>query len=64
MPPLIVWALGAVGAAVLVNQIAKQVRRVNAALRGHGSPPAADGVELESIPRLVRDPATGVYRPK
>jgi hypothetical protein len=64
MPPLIVWALGAVGAAVLVKRAAKELRRVNAAFRGQGGPPGGDAAELETIPRLERDPATGIYRPK
>ena len=29
MPPLIVWALGAVGAAVLVKWLARETRRID-----------------------------------
>jgi hypothetical protein len=59
MPPLIVWALGVVGAVALARLIVREARRINAEL--HPAAPAAsdrDPVTLE------RDPATGVYRPK
>jgi hypothetical protein len=59
MPPLIVWALGAVGAVALARLIVREARRINAEL--HPAAPASgdhDAVTLE------RDPATGVYRPK
>jgi hypothetical protein len=59
MPPLIVWALGVVGAVALARLIVREARRINAEL--HPAAPASgdrDPVTLE------RDPATGVYRPK
>jgi hypothetical protein len=59
MPPLIVWALGVVGAVALARLIVREARRINAEL--HPTAPARsenDAVTLE------RDPATGVYRPK
>jgi hypothetical protein len=60
MPPLIVWALGAIGAAVAGRLLYKEVRRVNAEL--HPEPPQPGD---ERPPRkLERDPQTGVYRPK
>jgi hypothetical protein len=59
MPPLIVWALGAIGAAVAARWLVKEVRRINAEL--HPSEPI---VERENAKQLVRDPKTGVYRPK
>jgi hypothetical protein len=59
MPPLIVWALGVVGAAALARLIVREARRINAEL--HPAAPApADGDPVT----LERDPATGVYRPK
>jgi hypothetical protein len=59
MPPLIVWALGVVGAVALARLIAREARRINAEL--HPATPApADGDPVT----LERDPTTGVYRPK
>lgn len=58
MPPLILWALGAAGAAVAGRWLFKESRRINAELH-----PEQDTVE-EPVHRLERDPRTGVYRPK
>jgi hypothetical protein len=59
LPPLIVLALGAMGAAVAVRWAIKEARRVNADLdRRRGAEPAR-----EALPTLKRDPATGEYRP-
>ena len=62
MPPVILWVLGAVGAAVLAKWLAKEARRVNEEL---------EAVKRRSTPEprarhqsLERDPETGVYRPK
>jgi len=57
MPPLIVWALGAVGAVALGRLVVRQARRIQAQLHAH-APAADEAVTLE------RDPKTGVYRPK
>ena len=56
MPPLIVWTLGAVGAAVLAKIIAEAARR--AKLEAERKP-----IEEMPMRRLERDPATGEYRP-
>ena len=58
MPPLILWALGAVGAAVAGRWLYRESQRINAEL--HPEPP------VDELParKLERDPATGVYRPK
>ena len=59
MPPLIVWALGVVGAVALARLIVREARRINAEL--HPATPApADGEPVT----LELDPATGIYRPK
>ena len=59
MPPLIVWALGVVGAVALARLIVREARRINAEL--HPATPApADGEPVT----LELDPTTGVYRPK
>jgi hypothetical protein len=57
MPPLIIWALGVVGAVALARLIVREARRINAEL--HPRAPA-DGEPVT----LERDPKTGVYRPK
>ena len=59
MPPLIVWALGVVGAVALARLIVREARRINAQL--HPAAPAP--VDGEPV-TLERDPKTGVYRPK
>jgi hypothetical protein len=58
MPPLILWALGAVGAAVAGRWLYREAQRINAEL--HPEQP------VDELPahKLERDPATGVYRPK
>lgn len=61
MPPLIVWAVGAVGATVVGRWLVKEARRINAELH----PGAAPAAELrEERPTLRRDPQSGVYRPE
>jgi hypothetical protein len=62
MPPLILWALGAVGAAVVGRWLYKEAGRVNAELHPAERPMATD--ERESALKLERDPLTGIYRPK
>ncbi len=59
MPPLIVWALGVVGAMALARLIVREARRVNAELHPTGPEPAK-----EEPTTLELDRATGVYRPK
>jgi len=61
MPPLIVWALGAVGAVVVGRWIGERARRRDAELRSRDK---AAGAAREQGPRLERDPVTGIYRPK
>jgi hypothetical protein len=59
MPPLIVWALGVIGAVALARLIAREARRINAELH-----PRAPAPDKDDAVRLERDPVTGVYRPK
>jgi hypothetical protein len=59
MPPLIIWALGVVGAVALGRLIAREARRINAELH-----PAAPAPANHEPMTLERDPKTGVYRPK
>jgi hypothetical protein len=60
MPPLILWALGAAGAAIVGRVLYRESRRINAEL--HPEPQPAS--ERDSAHELERDPQTGVYRPK
>jgi hypothetical protein len=59
MPPVILWVLGAVGAAVAARWVVKEARRVNAELDVAKAARAA-----EPVPNLIRDPATDQYRPE
>jgi hypothetical protein len=58
MPPILVVALGVIGAAAAARWLYRESLRINAEL--HGAEPVA---EHEAVP-LERDPKTGVYRPK
>lgn len=60
MPPVIIAALGALGAAALVKLLARETRRVNeelGALR-------RDAQDRGERPTLHRDPQTGAFRPR
>lgn len=58
MPPVIVFALGVIGAATVGRWLYRKSLRINAELH-----PAAPIAERDPVP-LERDPQTGVYRPK
>ena len=62
MPPFIIVAIGAIGAAALAKLLSKESRRVNAELdrarRESGTVEQRTGQQT-----LRRDPATGEYRP-
>ncbi|MEJ0075616.1 MAG: hypothetical protein WDO17_09235 [Alphaproteobacteria bacterium] len=60
MPPLILWALGAAGAAVIGRVLYRESRRINAVL--HPEPEPAN--ERQTARKLERDPKTGIYRPR
>ena len=60
MPPLIIWALGAIGAAIAGRWLYKESRRVNAELHPEPRTP----VDETPMRKLERDPQTGVYRPR
>ncbi|GLK71887.1 hypothetical protein KHC23_02485 [Ancylobacter dichloromethanicus] len=61
MPPVLVIALGAFGAAALVKVLSRESRRVNAELDARRR--AEQAGTLDSRATLRRDPATGDYRP-
>jgi DNA-directed RNA polymerase subunit H (RpoH/RPB5) len=60
IPPLIKFALGAVGAAAIVHWAVREVRRLNEELER--AKVAKIGIRTESLPRLRRDPVSGVWR--
>ncbi len=60
MPPVILFALGVIGAAAAARWLYRESRRINAEL--HPAEPAPV-TEHEPV-RLERDPETGVYRPR
>jgi hypothetical protein len=61
IPPLVLWAIGAIGAAVLARLIAKEHRRVNAELERARAQPVRKDARTQ-YRTLRRDPRTGVYR--
>ena len=63
MPPLIVWALGALGAMVIGRWVANEARRRSAELRARHTE-AGGRAERDQAATLERDPVTGIYRPK
>lgn len=64
MPPVILWAIGLVGAMMLGKWISRETTRVNDELHPREGDPAPVQAESEGSTRLVRDPNTGEYRPE
>ncbi len=52
MPPLIVFALGVMGAAVVVRWCAREVRRVNAELDEVRARASVDPLDRSTLPKL------------
>ncbi|HEY1981788.1 MAG TPA: hypothetical protein VGH13_17065 [Xanthobacteraceae bacterium] len=63
MPPLIVFAFGVMGAAVVVRWCVKEVRRVNSELDDVRAKAAVEPLDRTTMPKLKPDPKTGEYRP-
>jgi len=61
MPPLVKWTLVAVGGAMVVHWVVREVRRVNEELEAQKA--RARIRDNERRPTLRRDPSTGEYRP-
>lgn len=61
MPPVLLWALGAAGSALIARWAMREARRVNDELDAARGEPA-EAVQRETIPTLRRDPGTGTYR--
>jgi hypothetical protein len=64
IPPVIAWAVGAIGAVVMSKLVAREWRRVNDELDARESAQRAAKVRVEERGTLRRDPVTGVYRPE
>jgi hypothetical protein len=62
MPPVVAWTLAAAGAVVLFKLLSREWQRVNAEL-DRAQPARVTDPERARMPRLRRDPETGVYRP-
>jgi hypothetical protein len=62
MPPLILWAAGVIGAAIVGRVLYREVQRVNSVL--HPEPHVEDEDTSAPVRTLARDPKTGVYRPE
>jgi hypothetical protein len=63
MPPLVIFALGVVGAGVLVRWCIKEAGRVNSELDEVRARAAAEPLDRDAMPKLKPDPKTGEYRP-
>jgi hypothetical protein len=63
MPPLIVFAFGVMGAAVVVRWCVKEVRRVNSELDDVRAKATVEPLDRNTLPKLKPDPKTGEYRP-
>ena len=62
MPAIVAWALGAIGAVVLIKLFNREWQRVNDEL-DRANPVRVNEPERAGVPTLRRDPATGEYRP-
>ena len=61
MSPFVKWTLAAVGGAMVVHWVVREVRRVNEELDAKRA--RARVRDQENRPTLRRDPVTGEYRP-
>jgi hypothetical protein len=62
IPPLLKWALVAIGGAAMVHWAMKEIRRIHAELDRVRSASPAEAVARGDLPTLRRDPATGEWR--
>jgi hypothetical protein len=60
MSPLVKWTLAAVGGAMVVHWVVREVRRINEELDAQKA--RARIRDQENRPTLRRDPTTGEYR--
>jgi len=60
IPPLAKWTLVALGGAMVVHWVVREVRRANEELDRRRAPVRIN--RAERLPTLRRDPTTGEYR--
>lgn len=63
IPPVLLWTIGALGAAALMRLIVREHRRVNEELERARMQPVPEHARGAAA-TLRRDPRTGVYRPE
>ena len=63
MPAAIAFAVGLMGAAMVVRWYIKEVQRVNLDLDNVRARPGTTPVDRDARPTLKRDPDSGEYRP-
>lgn len=61
MPRFLLWAFGALGGAILSRIVAREMSRINRELDEQRM---SEAVVKERLPRLRRDPKTGVWKPE
>jgi hypothetical protein len=64
IPPVIAWAVGAIGAVVMSKLVAREWRRINDELDDQERAARAARAAKMRMGTLRRDPVTGVYRPE
>ena len=63
IPPSVVWTVGAAIGVAVAGLAFKEWRRINEALHARRTVPVPERAVREALPKLRRDPRTGVYRP-
>jgi hypothetical protein len=61
IPPLVKFAIGALGAGAIAAWVAREVRRINDELARMRTAPV-DAVARRDLPTLRRDPRSGEWR--
>lgn len=62
VPPLLAVTLGMLGAAIVVKHFAKEWQKAKPDVGRDETEPVAES-QIEALPKLRRDPETGIYRP-
>jgi hypothetical protein len=62
IPPLVKFALGALGGGAIIHWVVKEVRRINAELDRVKTASAIDPPTRPELPTLRRDPRSGDWR--
>jgi hypothetical protein len=62
IPPLVKWAIAALGGAAAVHWAVREIRRVNEELDRVRAATPVEAAARKAMPTLRRDPATGEWR--